>query len=190
MVRAWFMDTSDADQRLEHHRDPPQFIDLDELYKTTGVEYFKLNPKTFIEDGELEKIKKERGYTYEDEITCSKNCLPNYEEKLKSFFTEHLHTEEEIRFVLEGSGYFDVRNGNDEWIRIEVLPGDMIIIPSGIYHRFTLDTKNFIRAKRFFIGVPVWTPHNRPADEMDCRKQYLKQLEDGFDARQRGLGSS
>jgi 1,2-dihydroxy-3-keto-5-methylthiopentene dioxygenase len=28
---------------LEHHRQPPQFLDLDELYKATGVEYFKVS---------------------------------------------------------------------------------------------------------------------------------------------------
>ncbi|XP_055531668.1 acireductone dioxygenase [Wyeomyia smithii] len=183
MVRAWFMDDDPSDQRSEHQLNPPEFLELAELFNNTGVEYFKLNGATYESDGLLDKIRRERGYSYEDEIVCSKECLPDYENKLKNFFTEHLHTDEEIRFVIDGSGYFDVRNGKDDrWIRIEVIAGDMIIIPSGIYHRFTLDTKNFIRAKRYFVGEPVWLPYNRPADEMQCRKEYLRKLETGFAA--------
>ncbi|GBP48882.1 1,2-dihydroxy-3-keto-5-methylthiopentene dioxygenase [Eumeta japonica] len=138
-IIAWYMDSEETDQRLEHHLNPPQYIDLDELYRKTGVEYFKLNIDTYKNDGVLDGIKSERGYTYEDEISCSKECMSNYEEKLKAFYQEHLHTDEEIRFVLDGSGYFDVRDAEDKWIRIAVQAGDMIILPSGIYHRFTLD---------------------------------------------------
>ncbi|XP_015367080.1 PREDICTED: 1,2-dihydroxy-3-keto-5-methylthiopentene dioxygenase [Diuraphis noxia] len=178
MVKAWFMAESwSGDQREEHHMQPPKFVDLDTLYKLTLVEHFKINELDPTNDKLLNSIKKDRGYSYEDEITCSKECLPNYESKLKMFFEEHLHTDEEIRLVLEGSGYFDVRDGvNDKWIRIKVEPGDLLIIPKGIYHRFTLDTNNFIKAKRFFVGEPVWTPHNRPADDMNCRKEYLNQI--------------
>lgn len=42
MVNAWYMDNDTSDQRLEHHRNPPEFLSLDELYKKTGVEYFKV----------------------------------------------------------------------------------------------------------------------------------------------------
>lgn len=48
-------------------------------------------------DPQLAKIRTERGYSYVDFITISPDKLPNYEEKLKIFFKEHLHTDEEIR---------------------------------------------------------------------------------------------
>lgn len=40
---------------------------------------------------------------------------------------EHMHANEEICYCLEGSGYFDVRNKDNQWIWIWIKAGDLII---------------------------------------------------------------
>lgn len=58
----------------------------------------------------LEEICKSRGYNYRDEVVVSREKLLNYDERIRSFFEEHLHVDEEVRYILDGCGYFDVRN--------------------------------------------------------------------------------
>lgn len=67
---------------------------------------YKLDPVNYEQDGSLEKIRNERGYSYMDEIECSPNKLLNYCEQLKMFFQEHIHSDEEIRLVPYSLPYF------------------------------------------------------------------------------------
>jgi 1,2-dihydroxy-3-keto-5-methylthiopentene dioxygenase len=54
--------------------------------------------------------------------------------------------------INEGSGYFDVRDQSlpEKWIRIALEANDLVVLPAGIYHRFTLDNKNYTKATRLF----------------------------------------
>ncbi|OWF49289.1 1,2-dihydroxy-3-keto-5-methylthiopentene dioxygenase 2 [Mizuhopecten yessoensis] len=131
------MDDSEEDQRLPHRRDDTD-VSLEQLAEI-GVEYVFVDPKNYKENEKLEKLRSERGYTYMDQIECCREKLPNYDARIKAFYEEHLHDDEEVRFILEGSGYFDVRDKQDKWIRIFLEGGDLIVMPAGIYHRFTLD---------------------------------------------------
>ena len=130
------------------------------------------------EDERLSKIREERGYNYSDVISVAPDKLPNYETKIIGFYEEHIHIDEEIRFCLEGSGYFDVRDEVDRWIRVALQPGDMIVLPEGINHRFTTDVNNYIKAMRLFVGDPVWTPFNRKDIPVDhpSRLKYMSKF--------------
>lgn len=49
---------------------------------------------------------------------------------------EHRHPDMEVRYIKQGACYFDVRDSQDRWVRIEVSAGDHIVLPPKIYHRF------------------------------------------------------
>ncbi|KAK9868713.1 hypothetical protein WJX84_009251 [Apatococcus fuscideae] len=171
---AWYMDDDEsADQRSTRRQKPNQPAAVAKL-RELGVLSWALDADKYENDPKLEAIRKVRGYSYQDIITVSPEKLPGYEEKLKMFFEEHIHTDEEIRYILEGSGYFDVRDKEDRWIRVDCRKGDMIVLPEGIYHRFTLDADNYVKAMRLFIGEPVWTPLNRPQDSHQSREKYIQ----------------
>nr|A9SS00.1 RecName: Full=Acireductone dioxygenase 2; AltName: Full=Acireductone dioxygenase (Fe(2+)-requiring) 2; Short=ARD' 2; Short=Fe-ARD 2; AltName: Full=Acireductone dioxygenase (Ni(2+)-requiring) 2; Short=ARD 2; Short=Ni-ARD 2 [Physcomitrium patens] len=174
-LEAWYMNDSEEDQRLPHHRNPPEYVTLEKL-AALGVIHWVLDADNHETDPELSIIRKDRGYNYTDVITVCPEMLPSYEAKIKSFYEEHIHMDEEIRYCLDGSGYFDVRDPEDHWIRIWVRKGDMIVLPAGCYHRFTLDEHNYIMAMRLFVGEPIWTPYNRPQDEHPVRKGYVHQF--------------
>ncbi|CAH1774760.1 unnamed protein product [Owenia fusiformis] len=172
MVLAWYFRPSDEDQRLPHMKDPNIAVTMDDLEKKTGGKYWMIDPTEYQECEMYKTLRSERGYNYEDCIQVTDD-KPEFQKMLKQFYEEHLHADEEVRFVLDGSGYFDVRDDADAWIRIQMEPGDLIVLPAGIYHRFTLDTKNFIKAVRLFKGEPVWTAHPRPSDSHPARLAYV-----------------
>lgn len=38
----------------------------------------------------------------------------------------------------------------DSWVRIHVAKGDLLVVPAGIYHRFSLDNSEYMKVMRLF----------------------------------------
>ncbi|KAI7263310.1 1,2-dihydroxy-3-keto-5-methylthiopentene [Hortaea werneckii] len=176
-MRAYWYDNMPGDQRLPHDSGRA----VDPTYLTSlGISHYEFPSDASTGDLQnVNRIASERNYKNRDQVEISPDLLPGYEEKVKTFFAEHLHEDEEIRFILGGGGYFDVRGQEDDWVRIRLEKGDLMIMPAGIYHRFTTDEKNYTKAMRLFKEDPKWTPLNRgqETDKNVFREAYLKMRE-------------
>lgn len=70
------------------------------------------------------------------------NKVENLDDRdLLDHITEHYHEHDEFRVVLAGCGFFDIRDKYDEWIRVELIPGDLVVLPGGCYHRFVVENR-------------------------------------------------
>lgn len=124
-----------GDQREPH--DSGRDVSSEYLSKL-GILHFN-----YPDVADVDALAASRDYKNRDEITISPKTLGDaYETKVKTFFHEHLHEDEEIRYILDGGGYFDVRSDGDDWVRIKLDKHDLMIMPAGIYHRFTTDEKD------------------------------------------------
>jgi len=140
---AWLIPDDVEDQYATNKQEPNVPVSVDEL-KKIGVNYWKMDAESYeypvksvpwdtsnSADPKLQQLRDDRGYSYADIITVHKDHLPDFENKLKAFFEEHIHDAEEIRYILGGSGYFDVRNESDKWVRIHIKKGDLMTLPEG-----------------------------------------------------------
>ncbi|KAG2050237.1 Acireductone dioxygenase [Suillus hirtellus] len=178
-MRAYYFDNLEGDQRLPHDSG----MDVsDEVLKSIGVLHWHIPIDAEGKyEQEIAAVAKERSYRNHDIVSISKEGLGDeFETKIKSFYHEHMHEDEEIRYILEGTGFFDVREQSSEsWIRCHMGAGDLLVLPAGIYHRFTLDMGNRVRTMRLFKDEPKWIAHNR-GDQTDAnpyRLEYLKSIQ-------------
>lgn len=107
---------------------------------------------------EIETLKATGGYVTADVIDVNP-ATPGLEEMLAKFDKEHWHDEDEVRFVISGSGLFHLHCSEKEVVAIEVTAGDLIRVPRGTLHWFNLCTDRRIRAIRLFQDKSGWTPH-------------------------------
>jgi 1,2-dihydroxy-3-keto-5-methylthiopentene dioxygenase len=125
-----------------------------------GVLYRRLELERDGYRQSLDELKSSRGYVQEDSVELAPST-ENLDQICEKFVVEHHHAEDEVRFVLEGEGVFDIRSREDAWMRVLVEPGDLIVVPGGRHHRFMLTQRRHIRCVRLFRDQSGWVPHYR-----------------------------
>lgn len=106
---------------------------------------------------EIDRMKKLGGYTTADVIDVTQDT-PGLDAMLARFDKEHTHSEDEVRFILCGRGIFFLHVNEHPVLSVEVEAGDMIRVPRGTRHWFTLCEDRRIRAIRWFQDTSGWTP--------------------------------
>src|SRR5580698_7602755 len=105
---------------------------------------------------EIDEMKRRGGYVTADVIDVNPET-PGLDTMLARFDKEHTHSEDEVRFILAGRGIFFLHLGERVY-SVEVGPGDMLRVPRGTTHWFTLCEDRRIRAIRWFQDTTGWTP--------------------------------
>jgi 1,2-dihydroxy-3-keto-5-methylthiopentene dioxygenase len=136
-------------------------VDFDENASPEKIlEAYTKDLKPFMENG---------GYQTADVITINQ-LTENYEAIRSKFLAEHIHTEDEIRFFVDGKGLFWFHLENGEIFNLLCERGDLISVPEGTKHWFDAGEINpFVKAIRIFIDFSGWVPHYT---ESQLEKKY------------------
>jgi 1,2-dihydroxy-3-keto-5-methylthiopentene dioxygenase len=107
---------------------------------------------------DLNPFMQQGGYQTADVISIN-SLTENYESIRNKFLAEHTHSEDEIRFFVDGKGLFWFHLENEPVFNLLCEKGDLISVPAGTKHWFDAGKSNpFVKAIRIFIDMSGWIP--------------------------------
>ena len=107
---------------------------------------------------DLKPFMERGGYQTADVISIN-SLTENYDAIRAKFLAEHTHSEDEIRFFVDGKGLFWFNMENQPIFNLLCERGDLISVPAGTKHWFDAGVKNpFVKAIRIFIDMSGWVP--------------------------------
>lgn len=107
---------------------------------------------------ELSPFMNAGGYKVADVISINE-LTENYPAIRSKFLSEHTHSEDEIRFFVDGKGLFWFNLPGEPVFNVLCERGDLISVPAGTKHWFDAGENNpFVKAIRIFIDQNGWTP--------------------------------
>jgi 1,2-dihydroxy-3-keto-5-methylthiopentene dioxygenase len=104
--------------------------------------------------GDIQRLKDAHGYTTVDVIRVGATT-PNVPALREKFLSEHTHSEDEVRFFVEGSASFYLRTGGKVYQAI-CTRGDLIGVPANTTHWFDMGPAPEFAAIRLFVNAEGW----------------------------------
>jgi 1,2-dihydroxy-3-keto-5-methylthiopentene dioxygenase len=106
---------------------------------------------------ELKPFMEKYGFETADVINVTPST-PNLQAIREKFMKEHRHSDDEIRFFVDGQGIFWFHLDNDEVIAVTCTAGDFMSVPKNFRHWFDLHPNYFVKAIRIFSNMEGWVP--------------------------------
>lgn len=109
---------------------------------------------------ELKPFMEKNGFVDADVINIHSGLGTETLQALREkFMKEHTHSEDEIRFFVDGEGKFWFNFDDGEVYGLTCTRGDFISVPNNYKHWFDPAPNYFIKAIRIFSNKEGWTPH-------------------------------
>ncbi len=131
-----------------------------------GVRFERWKTQAILPDGagdeevmdayytDIERLKNENGYQSVDVIRIAPDN-PKKEALRKKFLSEHTHSEDEVRFFVEGAGIFYLRVDGRVYMTL-CTRGDLISVPTGVKHWFDMGAEPSLTCIRLFTSKDGW----------------------------------
>lgn len=118
----------------------------------------KSSPEKLLEDYQfdIQKIMQEYQFKNVDVISMDANMDANFIKEIREkFLQEHIHTDDEVRFFVQGSGLFCI-HAKQKIYAILCTRGDFIAVPAMTKHWFDTGLKPNFQCIRFFSDEAGW----------------------------------
>jgi 1,2-dihydroxy-3-keto-5-methylthiopentene dioxygenase len=106
---------------------------------------------------EVGRLKAENGYQAVDVMRVT----PDHPDRVglrSKFLSEHRHSEDEVRFFVEGEGLFTLRQ-DDKVYAVLCMAGDLISVPAGMRHWFDMGPAPGFTVIRLYVDPAGWVAH-------------------------------
>jgi len=143
-----------------------KLLEIDVLFERWEPLSSRTNKKNLADEeilniykDKVDLIKEEFGFQGVDII----NVIPDFsqsdkfEPMRKKFLDEHSHTDDEVRYFIDGQGLFYIHH-NDIVYGILCTAGDFISVPANTPHWFDMGSQPNFKCIRFFTTEEGWDP--------------------------------